>query len=245
MVVPFVMLAAGSAFAVQTESKAVDVTAYIPTSAFYVQAEAGWDTAPQALAYDPVPGTLMPVQKRYVAKSTEGAISAKLDSLIAECSRAARIFALWFVFLALATLFFLFLLSAKRERVIRLLNRAVGERNDLLQAERDLSRTLLFEIDPKTGEITFNKRFKEHFGREPAISNWNRFEAPNDHFYEEDAGLFKKLGEEMKRGLPKGKISARLCGVDGVPEWYTVSFVTIYDQDKHAPFRIVGRIEKI
>ena len=81
MVVPFAMLAAGSAFAVQTESKAVDVTAYIPTSAFYVQAEAGWDTAPQALAYDPVPGTLMPVQKRYVAKSTEGAISAKLDSL--------------------------------------------------------------------------------------------------------------------------------------------------------------------
>ncbi len=81
MVVPFAMLAAGSAFAVQTESKAVDVTAYIPTSAFYVQAEAGWDTAPQALPYNAITQTLTPVQQRYVAKSTTGAISAKLDGV--------------------------------------------------------------------------------------------------------------------------------------------------------------------
>lgn len=81
LVVPFAMLVAGSAFAVDTKSKTVDITANIPTDAFYVEADTGWDTAPQALPYNAVTQTLTPVQQRYVAKSTTGAISAKLDGV--------------------------------------------------------------------------------------------------------------------------------------------------------------------
>ena len=81
LVVPFAMLVAGSAFAIDPISKAVDITATIPTDTFYVEADTGWDTAPQALPYNAMTGTLTPVQKRYVAKSTTGAISAKLDGV--------------------------------------------------------------------------------------------------------------------------------------------------------------------
>ena len=81
LAIPFVMLFAGSAFAVQQVNKSVDVTATIPTDTFYVQPEGSWMGAPQDLTYNVVTGTLTPFAgERFVAKSTTGAIQGRLDS---------------------------------------------------------------------------------------------------------------------------------------------------------------------
>lgn len=81
LVIPFAMLAAGSAFANQTVSKSVDVFANIPTAEFYVEPDGTWMTQPQELVYDVVTGALRPFDgNRMVARSTSGAIQARLDN---------------------------------------------------------------------------------------------------------------------------------------------------------------------
>ncbi|MFK3773435.1 CS1 type fimbrial major subunit [Pseudomonas sp. NPDC089406] len=81
LVIPFAMLAAGSAFANQTVSKSVDVFANIPTAEFYVEQDGTWMTQPQELVYNAVTGALRPFDgQRMVARSTAGAIQARLDS---------------------------------------------------------------------------------------------------------------------------------------------------------------------
>ncbi|WP_369987168.1 CS1 type fimbrial major subunit [Pseudomonas xanthosomatis] len=81
LVIPFAMLAAGSAFANQTVSKSVDVIANIPTATFYVEPDGTWMTQPQELVYNAVTGELRPFDgQRMVARSTTGAIQARLDN---------------------------------------------------------------------------------------------------------------------------------------------------------------------
>ncbi|WP_409278210.1 CS1 type fimbrial major subunit [Pseudomonas defluvii] len=81
LIVPFAMLVAGSAFATKDLPKTVDITADIPSDTFYVNSDTGWESAPQALVYNVVTETLAPIQQRYQAKSTTGAISAKLNGV--------------------------------------------------------------------------------------------------------------------------------------------------------------------
>lgn len=78
-IIPFAMLAAGSVFANNTVRKQVEVIAHIPAASFYVVAENGWDTRVQELSYNVVTETLRPVVQRLIAKSTTGAIEARLE----------------------------------------------------------------------------------------------------------------------------------------------------------------------
>ncbi|WP_409278211.1 CS1 type fimbrial major subunit [Pseudomonas defluvii] len=79
LIIPFAMLAAGSVFANQPLRKQVEVIAHIPADSFYVVAENGWDTRPQELSYNVMTETLRPVTQRLIAKSTTGAIEARLE----------------------------------------------------------------------------------------------------------------------------------------------------------------------
>ncbi|WP_028944748.1 CS1 type fimbrial major subunit [Pseudomonas vranovensis] len=91
LAIPLAMLATGSAFATQTVSKSVEVVANIPTEAFYVEQDGNWIGLPQELVYNTVTGALAPVENRLVAKSSTGAIEARLDHPAEITSGSSRI----------------------------------------------------------------------------------------------------------------------------------------------------------
>lgn len=78
LAIPFALLVAGSAMAMYNVEKRVEVIVQVPSQAFYVQAEGGWDQRSQALSYNVMQQRLQPLTRRYIAKSASGGIQARL-----------------------------------------------------------------------------------------------------------------------------------------------------------------------
>lgn len=89
LVLPLALFAAGQATAADVISKQIQVTAYIPTQAFSILDEGGWMNKTQQLSlYN---GNLQKISNRLIAKSTTGAISARLENDPVLTSRNNRI----------------------------------------------------------------------------------------------------------------------------------------------------------
>ncbi|WP_426150588.1 CS1 type fimbrial major subunit [Pseudomonas sp. DC3000-4b1] len=89
LVLPLALFAAAQASAADVISKQIQVTAYIPTSAFSILDEGGWMNKTQQLSlYN---GNLQKISNRLIAKSTTGAISARLENDPVLTSRNNRI----------------------------------------------------------------------------------------------------------------------------------------------------------
>lgn len=89
LVLPLTLFAAAQASADDVISKQIQVTAYIPTSAFSIVDEGGWMSKTQQLSlYN---GNLQKISNRLIAKSTTGAISARLENDPVLTSRNNRI----------------------------------------------------------------------------------------------------------------------------------------------------------
>lgn len=79
LALPLAMLGAGQALAANDiVSKQIQVTAYIPTANFSIIDEGGWMSRTQELGI--INGNLQRLSNRIVAKSTTGAISARLEN---------------------------------------------------------------------------------------------------------------------------------------------------------------------
>ncbi|MEG2387995.1 MAG: sensor domain-containing diguanylate cyclase [Clostridia bacterium] len=132
--------------------------------------------------------------------------------------------------------------SEKRARVNT--ERQLRQSERLLEETRRLSYTILFEVDPVTGNMTYNESFERQLGRKPRFTNLDEMLKPAPDLGE-DCDSWRKLAEEMKRGVPKGKLSIRLTHTNGARIWYRISYECIYGEDKLAPYRIIGRIANI
>lgn len=81
LALPLAMLFAGAAHALDPIEKQVQVTAQVPTDAFFVERVGGnWMNDPQELGWNPNQAKLDPVRKELQVKSTVGAINAYLVS---------------------------------------------------------------------------------------------------------------------------------------------------------------------
>lgn len=81
LALPLAMLFAGAAHALDPIEKQVQVTAQVPTDAFFVEPVGGnWMNDPQDMAWNSFQGSLTPVRKQLQAKSTVGPITAHLLS---------------------------------------------------------------------------------------------------------------------------------------------------------------------
>jgi hypothetical protein len=90
LALPLALFTAGQAMAANDVlSKQVQVTAYIPTSAFSIIDEGGWMNQTQQMGLSN--GNLQKVSNRIIAKSTTGAISARLENDAVLTSRNNRI----------------------------------------------------------------------------------------------------------------------------------------------------------
>lgn len=115
----------------------------------------------------------------------------------------------------------------------------------LRKAAETLSGDILFEVDPATGDVSYNDRFKAVLGRAPGIHNVDELLGDTYPLYGEDAGLWEKLVREMRRGVPSGKVNVRLRHADKTLNEYRVTYICVYDEDKTTPYGIVGKIERI
>ncbi|MFF7061166.1 CS1 type fimbrial major subunit [Pseudomonas sp. NPDC008258] len=78
---PLALLFAGAAHAVDPIEKQVQVTAQVPTDAFFVEPVGGnWMNDPQELGWNPYQAKLEPIRKELQVKSTVGPITAYLVS---------------------------------------------------------------------------------------------------------------------------------------------------------------------
>ncbi|MFQ6576160.1 CS1 type fimbrial major subunit [Pseudomonas sp. UM16] len=78
---PLALLSVGSAYAVEPIEKQVQITAQVPTDAFYVEPVGGnWMNDPQEMAWNSFRSELQPIRKQLQVKSTIGPISAYLLS---------------------------------------------------------------------------------------------------------------------------------------------------------------------
>lgn len=86
LALPLVLLAAGQAMAADNViSKQIQVTAYVPTAAFSIIDEGGWMNKTQEMGM--INGNLQKITNRVVAKSTSGAITARLENAAVLTSR--------------------------------------------------------------------------------------------------------------------------------------------------------------
>ncbi|WP_225775930.1 CS1 type fimbrial major subunit [Pseudomonas sp. Marseille-Q5115] len=86
LALPLALLAAGQVMAADNViSKQIQVTAYIPTSEFSIIDEGGWMNQTQKMGI--LNGNLQKVSNRVIAKSTTGAISARLENAAVLTSR--------------------------------------------------------------------------------------------------------------------------------------------------------------
>ena len=133
----------------------------------------------------------------------------------------------------------------RREREMKRLCEQTHQSEELRRMAEQLSYTILFEADPATGQIQYNDAFERQLGRKPQIVNFNDFLKDEVPMPPEEAQAWRRLAEEMKRGLPKSQVSVQLPHSNGERIWYRVSFQTLYNKDKSAPVRIVGRFANI
>lgn len=81
LALPLALLTTTCAFAADPIEKQVQVTAQVPTAAFYVEPVGGnWMNDPQEMAWNSFRGELDPIRKELQVKSTVGPISAYLIS---------------------------------------------------------------------------------------------------------------------------------------------------------------------
>lgn len=79
LALPLALLATTSAYAVDPIEKQVQITAQVPTDAFYVEPVGGnWMNDPQKLTWNPFRSELEPIRKQLQVKSTIGPITAYL-----------------------------------------------------------------------------------------------------------------------------------------------------------------------
>lgn len=81
LALPLALLTTTSVFAVDPIEKQVQITAQVPTAAFYVEPVGGnWMNDPQEMAWNSFRGELEPIRKQLQVKSTVGPIAAYLIS---------------------------------------------------------------------------------------------------------------------------------------------------------------------
>ncbi|MEG0858080.1 MAG: CS1 type fimbrial major subunit [Pseudomonas sp.] len=81
LALPLALLATTTAYAVDPIEKQVQVTAQVPTDAFYVEPVGGnWMNDPQEMAWNSFRSQLEPIRKQLQVKSTIGPITAYLIS---------------------------------------------------------------------------------------------------------------------------------------------------------------------
>ncbi|WEK29826.1 MAG: CS1 type fimbrial major subunit [Candidatus Pseudomonas phytovorans] len=81
LALPLALLFAGAAHAIDPIEKQVQVTAQVPTDAFFVEPVGGnWMNDPQELGWNPNQARLDPIRKELQVKSTVGPITAYLVS---------------------------------------------------------------------------------------------------------------------------------------------------------------------
>ncbi|MDO4548812.1 MAG: diguanylate cyclase [Clostridia bacterium] len=129
----------------------------------------------------------------------------------------------------------LYIYRANREnREIR------AELDDSLAVSRalnELSFTILFQCDMKTGDITYNESFARQLGRKPEITNVSQLSGADP--------ALKSLVGEIKDGASKGKASLQLRHANGVLKWYQIYFMCVYGADEKKPVKVIGRIANI
>ncbi|AIL60576.1 CS1 type fimbrial major subunit [Pseudomonas alkylphenolica] len=81
LALPLTVLCAASAYAIDPIEKQVQVTAQVPTDAFFVEPVGGnWMNDPQEMAWNSYQAKLDPIRKELQVKSTVGPITAYLVS---------------------------------------------------------------------------------------------------------------------------------------------------------------------
>lgn len=85
LALPLMLLAGHAVAADDVISKQIQVTAYIPTSEFSIIDEGGWMNKTQQMGI--LNGNLQKISNRVIAKSTTGAISARLENAAVLTSR--------------------------------------------------------------------------------------------------------------------------------------------------------------
>ncbi|SEA36514.1 diguanylate cyclase (GGDEF) domain-containing protein [Eubacterium aggregans] len=108
----------------------------------------------------------------------------------------------------------------------------------------NLSETILFEADPKTGAFRFNDQFETVFHRSPEATTIDFFSTPQAIVASDDMDAFLNIGRNMKLGTPHYNTSFRLLDHEGTPTWMDFEFITLSD-DHNVPQRIIGRMNNI
>lgn len=133
-----------------------------------------------------------------------------------------------------------------RQAETKSLEQRLEESREIRRLAEGMSYTILFEADPQTGRILYNDAFERQLGRKPQVENYNDLLKEDGAMAAlDDAQAWRRLAQQMQRGLPKAQESVQLTHSNGEKIWYRVSFQTVYSQDKSQPVRIVGRFANI
>lgn len=132
-----------------------------------------------------------------------------------------------------------------RQGEMKSLEQRLEESREIRRLAEGMSYTILFEADPQTGAIQYNDAFERQLGRKSQVTNYNDLLKEENPMPLSDAQTWRRLAQQMQRGLPKAQESVQLTHSNGEKIWYRVSFQTVYSQDKSQPVRIVGRFANI
>lgn len=120
----------------------------------------------------------------------------------------------------------------------------------LLESERyriatELSNDVLFEYDVMSDEMAFTEKFKDMFGKDPVISEFN-FDCAKrrDWVHPDDWGIYLDFCTQLTKGKSHVKSEFRLKDTVGAYIWCQAMGKTIYDDDKN-PIRIIGKVVNV
>lgn len=131
-----------------------------------------------------------------------------------------------------------------RRRTVRDLSERAEVAEALYEAARKSSRTILLDIDMKSGRISFNGAYERQLGYHPQDVNFNDLliEGEGNPLPPEIAHNWRIIAQELKRGVAKPHASVQLPHSNGEFLWYRISLVAIYNRDKSMPVRVLGRL---
>lgn len=108
----------------------------------------------------------------------------------------------------------------------------------------DMSDSIVFEYDMKSGEVVHGGRYERVFGLPAVIPDYVNFAVDSEIIFPEDAERFRRIGERAFIGEDYQEDEMRYKVRDGRYVWFNVSASVIRDENG-SPIRMIGKITDI
>lgn len=132
--------------------------------------------------------------------------------------------------------FYCILIDINKRKVAQEQLRLSLERHEIIMAQ---TNEIIFEWDIQSDSLNFSTNWEKKFRYQPLTQKVSTSLGAGSHIYEEDQDNFRRLLENVRRGVPYDETEMRLLLRDGEFAWYRCRITTQFDAQGR-PVKAVG-----